>query len=352
MADDLVPGVHRRYTLSMTRVVMALCALLLAPSCVTAGASRVLGFSYRTGTPFAATPVVRPIAVEHEMDIIVYAPRAGAPAPVTVWGERRYFSGDVDRVHVTEATSSDQQVLAVVAIDGHRVRVRGLRPGSSQLRVVTPRGVDTVTVTVAELARASVTHAAWERLETPSRTVFVAGGVTHLQVERTSPTGQQVTGYGLLKAIDIGPLSVAEPLDRPEDIWQLRVRFSRPGQMTVTEPGGTTQSFEVVTPSEVATITLSRDLRSRDRTYLRVGESAILRAEVRLSDGRLALGLEGVLTVASSNPTTCAVVSLARLLGDGIFAVQARGEGQCRVEAKLGDRHASHLTRIAAPLER
>ncbi len=246
--------------------------------------------------------------------------------------------------------------------------VRGNRVGMGRL-LVEHRGTSrTLTVRVAEATTARLVHQLERLGHTNESLAYLAGASVLFRLELITAAGEHLSG-----TVDSDAVSVAGPGDlvRATD-HGLIIAFAGPSKLRVRVRGAD-RTFSVVSPNEVATVDLA--LRGRefggehgdtrfDETWLRGTRSdrsekkmfGFVRA--RLRDGRIAVGIDGVMNAAAGPAGICQLHALSRpwdldsvlrfygRVADGYhpgFALVGGTGGACRVQVHL-DEHSAQRT--------
>jgi len=326
---------------SVARPALLIIVLAIATACVPPaqlGRRGELAFYYEAAGQLMVPDFDRPVAAGAKVDVAVGVPVPGELPHVAEqgvgYGRLRYTLEQVQNVKVSRATSSAPDVLGVVEQQEHVVTLRARAPGKARLRVVTQSGWDEVQLRVDHCKRVELLHWAPDVLGiSPWSFAMVSGGQTHLYAALYAADGNRLVGYGLGGILRPQPAARARvlPVTRQQDWVSLELR--EPGVLRLKPRGSLPWVLQVAAPAEVVGLTLA--FCDGDGCTglgpVTVGNEQLVFVKARLRDGRLALGLEGLLEVRSLTPRVCAVESASQLGLDGFRMVYGVSEGSCKL---------------------
>lgn len=202
---------------------------------------------------------------------------------------------------VTDAWSSDPNVLEVVSFAGDEVTVRGLAPGAADLEVRVGSTSDRVRLSVEDAVDASIRLMPWPSLAELPTTLWDAGFAslpdTSFEV-RAFPRdagGQRTTGFGAVTWTVDGDATVSDQEARSSDTVVLTAG-PQPGTFTLTPSLGEPLTIETVAVSDVASVSLysaASDgvvLDDGDTLTMEADESLILHLSAFTADGAYVAG--------------------------------------------------------------
>lgn len=354
----------------MCFLLAALC-LALGTGCVTLGKAGVLGFDYEARDRFLGRdgPGGAAVAVGGRVDLNVYSRRpppagegggADGLGGVTRSGARSGF----DPVEVLRAWSAIPEVARLDAPAGRSVRVHGVSAGQTDVSIESALGGDSVVVSVAEVASATLDHWLADVVAEgafAAETAFVRGGAGRFFLSMRDASGRTVVGAGVVPPITVAPAGAARVAAIADgDLRHAEIRFDLAGPVELGMRRRDPLRVRVieaasVTALEIVAVDLPAGVAPLPAS-VRAGRGIGAAVRGSLADGRRALLLGDVARVASATPDVCAtpadLTERARLvLGDGVTAVDAAAPGACVLVATLGSLRAE-ATLPVEPAER
>ena len=319
-------------------ILLTALALGLVACAPTYGKRGALGFAYGAEDKIAYISVRRALEVGCEAEIVVYAPDEKQEEPDVVWGEKKVRSARP--IEVESARSQAPDILEVVRTSGSRIRLRGAKAGTAELRVETEKGKDVIEIEVAQLHHGELDHLAWASDKaSPSNTVLMRGGTAHFAFRRKDADGKSMACFETADAVELDPPDGARIVNKPRDMGHLRLEIGETDRVSILPRNSSGYVFPTATAADIDTVQFDHigDRHPDDTTRIDVDDSVLFRVDVRTRGDRYALALDGALTVESLTPEICETASLEQLTSDGLYAVRGLTEGTCRLEASLGD---------------
>lgn len=322
------------------RLIAMMCVLTILGACspiTLTGKRKVLAFEVVDQGSFSRESPADPIASGSRVTFDVQR--------TFTEGEEASTSAMVLATSILSADTTPRGIIDVLEVEHNRVTVEARNIGTTELLVMSDQGADTLTVRVAPVLSASVSH--WSRGDfgaalipghpasnVPPPASFLTGGVGRFVVHAYGTNNVSLTGFGTSPPLRVSPTSRAKLLPSPEGELQfVEVLFQERGTVKLRPRAGTVLDLRVDDPGDVSGLTL----HTRSRA-VEVGETttvAVYGSVGAASEQRLLLG--SVSTVRSATPDVCEVAEESRRYGDGLYAVRGIAEGTCSVVSSLGD---------------
>ena len=327
-----------------------LLALLWVCGCVPPaelGKKGKLAFYYRADEELFKPDLSRAIASGAHVDVAVGVPDpAAAPELVDspshpALGRYRHRLSDLRAAPVKRAASSDPGVLSVVQWRKNFVVLEAHQPGRAELRVGTDHGSDTIDLKVAALTNVKLSHLGpdLESIQAWSF-AFLRGGAARFVVSFRDHLDRPLVGYGYAEPVSVTPESAATVQLTRRQQGFLDVVFRSAGLVRFTPQRATPLVVHVVDTDQIAAIGLAACKGGRCKPLVQIdpATSSMVLAQVKLADGRRALGLDGLVVAKSVTPSVCRIEPLQGAALDGSFVLRG-SPGRCVL-----DMSAAHVT--------
>ncbi len=263
-----------------------------------------------------------PLATGLKIDVLAFEAGSSGKAPVTV----------------SLAHSRNQGVARVPEYAGNRVTLSGRAPGSAEIEITAAAGNDYFDVTVADIAKLTLSYPGVLLLPESPPVRVVQGGVARFGVDLKDDQGRGLIGYGAFP-VTITP-ATAGAARASTDVAHLSVEFAELGAVTLSPLGADDLEVTVVPATDVASVTIEII-----ETTTAVGGTALAVVRGATTDGDIVVGLSELATVTSETPQVCTVKEAPKL-GDAVFTVTAAAAGECQLTATFEALTATDSTTI------
>lgn len=252
---------------------------------------------------------------------------------------------------ITEWMVDEPSVLAAERGESNTLRLLGLTPGSSLVRVRSGVIEDAIRIDVVPVVAAEVFGPLGTSQKDERSLVALAGEQGELPIFHFGPNREGVFALGTTPTVGLEPAGLARILP-PEarSGARLHLVFEAPGYLAIAGGSGPTLNVDVVLPERVDGLFVEPAKGAS-------GERSLAAYRVRVvSGGRSSLLVSSGFTVEITTPEVCAratgdaELETRRFHGRGAFSVQAIAPGKCEGVVRLGEQHDLFSVELSPPV--
>lgn len=248
------------------------------------------------------------------------------------------------KVPIASAAPRDRTLFAIPSVREEAFTIEAERAGNGLVDVSAGGFSDATSFIVAELKRVKLDPPAATGRMPYTQFAFLRGGTALFGMQLLGLDDRPLIGWGAVP-VTFAPARTATALITVMTD-HLAVQFDNYGRVSITPLGGPSIEGDIVDPSHVTALSLTALGPTTSIAQAAGAPVAHLLLEAKLDDDRDGVGLDGVVTVESRNPSQCAV-AIAPVMGNGVYAVRGLSPGSCLLVANIGPLSARTTIAIA-----